>query len=102
MRLIESSVLLSEDRKSALREIIRNLDEHQTTELKSLLLSEDALLKEIAERAIRKAIEEGDEAFLQELETLLSSAGKKLHKLKEAGDKNEEAKHMEHFFDTAS
>lgn len=98
-RMIESSVLLSEERRGALRKVLPTLKPKQRRELHAILSSEHQILQEIAKCAIERAVAEGDEAFLQELDAFLKHSLKKLRRAEEKAERGEEQENVESLFD---
>ena len=97
--MIDSSVLLTEDRRKALHSLLPGLDALQAEELRTLLLSEDSIVRDIAVKAITRAAEEHDEQFLCELDALIHASEKKFRQHEETGLHEEETQTMEHLLD---
>lgn len=98
-RLIESSVLLSSERKAELLAALPALTEAQGQELLRILQSENNILGDLAKQAITRAVERGDTEFLEELDVFLKRALKRLRKAEEGAERGAETEHMEHLFD---
>ena len=101
-RLVERSILLTEDRKADLKDVLPELDEDQAKQLKELLSSEDKVIQEITEHAIGRAVEQKDTDFLKGLTDYLRKSHRSLQKAEETAEHGEEEETLEHFFDEAA
>jgi len=100
-RLIEQSVLIKDERKTSLLNLLPTLDEAGIAALHELLLTEPAGIEELSSRVITNLVERGDQTELKELDTFLKDAGKTLRSSSEDIQRQDDAANADSLLDAA-
>lgn len=99
---IDRSLLLTDDRKAALRGAIPQGTDDQLRSLKKILMDEDAIVESMIHKAIERAVERNDQAFLQSLDQFLHDSMKALRNADEGMEHTTDATTVETLLDAAS
>ncbi len=97
--LIAGSLLLSPDRKQALLNALPTLDKKNLSALQELLLSEPERINAAWTLVLKKAVQEGNMEWLKTFDDYLQESLRELRKIHEKTSTEDDAEHIEHFFD---
>ncbi|OGJ62089.1 hypothetical protein A3C37_01585 [Candidatus Peribacteria bacterium RIFCSPHIGHO2_02_FULL_53_20] len=98
-RMIEASVLLSQDRKEKLVARLPTLNVQQCADLENLLSLEQDSIAAVAGTVIESAVDSGNQAVLHAFDQFLAHAGKVTRKTDEQMECAGDTEKLEHFFD---